>query len=161
MRFLANQIPLFSWHAILVDWLLKLSASSIPTLDEYRYVFVNFICLIFADYSKLCQLKIWKLNLLIGFIFCIVHLKLVIYFYFQKNSLSRRISLSLKQTLDLFHRDHAEPDLWINLSTVFICTCSYSCIWHFDIFCIIITLRSPTRSFILYWLYVIFHVNME
>ncbi len=34
--------------------------------------------MIFADYSKLCQLKIWKLNLLFGFIFRSIRSKLVI-----------------------------------------------------------------------------------
>ncbi len=64
--FLASQIPLFSWHAKPVAWLLPLSVlSSIPTFDEYRHVCASLICLTFADHSKLYQLEIWKLDLLL------------------------------------------------------------------------------------------------
>ncbi len=58
--------------------------------------FVILICLLLADYSKLCQLKIWKL--LLGFIF-IAFTRNWWCVYFGKNSLSRRIFFQRKRKL--------------------------------------------------------------
>ncbi len=112
-----------------------LHASSNPRLDEYRCVFVNLICLIFTNYSTLCQLEIWKINLLLVFIFDSFLSKLVIRPFQEESHLFEKIlPLCLTHTSDLVHFDHAGRAYWITLNMVFTCTHSYSCIWHFDIY---------------------------